>query len=259
MNKFDSNGLLVELIGQFRQEATEPDSDTLIADFSRSTELWQSDYSKNLKLALCRLLWRLSAFASGRTAPNPPVACVVFSADLSVVVAGATEPAGRRHAEVVALDWLDRNAGSVHDRQSKIIPLTLAVTLEPCSHYGRTPPCTERIVKYGPHSEFAKKYNMCIDTVLIGESDPSIQHQSVDFFNAHGIKVRRLSDDCSTYRSYRSFFRPFLLNLNRKRPVFHVKIATDLSGLMGSKNHRLSITGESARDSRCGFVPAAMQ
>ena len=74
----------------------------------------------------------------GHVWPNPPVGCVIVKNGL-VIAEGATRPGGRPHAERVALDEAGADAkGS-----------TLYVTLEPCSHWGKTPPCAEAIVEAG--------------------------------------------------------------------------------------------------------------
>lgn len=75
----------------------------------------------------------------GTTSPNPPVGCVILDATGSVAGIGATQPAGGPHAEVVALAAAgDRAHGG-----------TAVVTLEPCVHHGRTPPCTEALLNAG--------------------------------------------------------------------------------------------------------------
>ncbi|MDA3631267.1 bifunctional diaminohydroxyphosphoribosylaminopyrimidine deaminase/5-amino-6-(5-phosphoribosylamino)uracil reductase, partial [Saccharopolyspora sp. WRP15-2] len=71
----------------------------------------------------------------GTTSPNPPVGCVILGAGGEVVGVGATRPPGGPHAEVVAL----RAAGERAEGG------TAVVTLEPCSHTGRTPPCTDAL------------------------------------------------------------------------------------------------------------------
>lgn len=81
----------------------------------------------------------LSETARGTTHPNPPVGAVVFDADGAIVGEGATQPPGGPHAEVMAL----RQAGE------RARGATLAVTLEPCAHRGRTPPCTEAVIGAG--------------------------------------------------------------------------------------------------------------
>ncbi|MDX8031527.1 bifunctional diaminohydroxyphosphoribosylaminopyrimidine deaminase/5-amino-6-(5-phosphoribosylamino)uracil reductase RibD [Lentzea sp. BCCO 10_0856] len=75
----------------------------------------------------------------GTTSPNPPVGCVILDASGKAVGFGATQPIGGPHAEVMAL----KEAGT------KAQGGTAVVTLEPCSHYGRTPPCTEALQEAG--------------------------------------------------------------------------------------------------------------
>ncbi len=77
----------------------------------------------------------------GTTAPNPPVGAVLMRGDL-VLGGGATHPVGGPHAEVVALAEA-RAAG--HDPRGA----TMVVTLEPCCHHGRTPPCTDALLAAG--------------------------------------------------------------------------------------------------------------
>ncbi|MFM9032743.1 MAG: bifunctional diaminohydroxyphosphoribosylaminopyrimidine deaminase/5-amino-6-(5-phosphoribosylamino)uracil reductase RibD, partial [Mycobacterium sp.] len=75
----------------------------------------------------------------GSTYPNPPVGAVILAPDGQIAGVGATETAGGAHAEVVALRAAgERAAGG-----------TAVVTLEPCNHHGRTPPCTEALTQAG--------------------------------------------------------------------------------------------------------------
>jgi diaminohydroxyphosphoribosylaminopyrimidine deaminase/5-amino-6-(5-phosphoribosylamino)uracil reductase len=80
----------------------------------------------------------LACEARGRTSPNPMVGCVVVK-DGRAIGEGFHEGAGRPHAERVALDFCGEDARGA----------TMYVTLEPCCHHGRTPPCTEAIVEAG--------------------------------------------------------------------------------------------------------------
>ena len=75
----------------------------------------------------------------GNTYPNPPVGAVILDRDGEIAGVGATEPPGGPHAEVVAL----RRAGQ------RAVGGTAVVTLEPCNHYGRTPPCVDALVAAG--------------------------------------------------------------------------------------------------------------
>lgn len=82
-----------------------------------------------------RLALTASARVHGTTSPNPPVGCVVLDADGIVVGVGATAPPGGPHAEAAALAEAGERARGG----------TAVVTLEPCSHHGRTPPCTDAL------------------------------------------------------------------------------------------------------------------
>jgi len=81
----------------------------------------------------------LARTVAGRTSPNPPVAAVILDADGHLVGQGVTQPAGREHAEVMALAAAGTKARGG----------TAVVTLEPCNHTGRTGPCTEALLAAG--------------------------------------------------------------------------------------------------------------
>jgi diaminohydroxyphosphoribosylaminopyrimidine deaminase/5-amino-6-(5-phosphoribosylamino)uracil reductase len=91
------------------------------------------------EVAAVRLAAELAARVAGRTSPNPAVGAVVLDPAGRIAGEGATQPAGKEHAEVMALQAAgDRAAGG-----------TLVVTLEPCNHLGRTGPCTEAVIEAG--------------------------------------------------------------------------------------------------------------
>ena len=100
--------------------------------------------------AMARAL-HVSLGAQGHSSPNPPVGAVVLDSEGRTVGVGATEPAGGRHAEIVALDAAGPAARGG----------TAVVTLEPCDHRGRTGPCTARLIAEG------------IARVVIGTADPN--------------------------------------------------------------------------------------
>ena len=81
---------------------------------------------------------RLAHAVQGKTSPNPPVGAVVVR-DGAIVGRGATGPVGQSHAEIFAL----REAGDF------AVGATMYVTLEPCCHFGRTPPCTDALIRAG--------------------------------------------------------------------------------------------------------------
>jgi diaminohydroxyphosphoribosylaminopyrimidine deaminase/5-amino-6-(5-phosphoribosylamino)uracil reductase len=89
--------------------------------------------------AAMRLAIELSDQVKGTTYPNPPVGAVILDRDGEIAGVGATAPPGGPHAEVVAL----RRAGDRARGGAAV------VTLEPCNHHGRTPPCVDALVGAG--------------------------------------------------------------------------------------------------------------
>ena len=121
-----------------------------------------SDDLRYMDVALALAYARL-----GATAPNPSVGCVIVK-DNRIVGAAATAPGGRPHAETQALDLAGPNAEDA----------TVYVTLEPCSHYGKTPPCAEALVAAKP----ARVVVACIDPFesVSGRGIARLQEAGID-------------------------------------------------------------------------------
>ncbi|WP_417362964.1 bifunctional diaminohydroxyphosphoribosylaminopyrimidine deaminase/5-amino-6-(5-phosphoribosylamino)uracil reductase RibD [Galbibacter sp.] len=134
----------------------------------------------------------------GNTYPNPMVGCVIV-ANNKIIGEGFTSPAGQNHAEVNAIE-------SVKDK-SLLKVATLYVTLEPCSHYGKTPPCADLIV------------NSKIPTVVIGTMDTNVEvsGRGVQKLSAAGIDVilGTLEEQCvalnKRFFSVQEKKRPFII------------------------------------------------
>ncbi|HUC05219.1 MAG TPA: bifunctional diaminohydroxyphosphoribosylaminopyrimidine deaminase/5-amino-6-(5-phosphoribosylamino)uracil reductase RibD [Acidimicrobiales bacterium] len=134
----------------------------------------------------------------GTTAPNPWVGCVVVAeGPLPASFEGATAPPGGPHAEVRALEQAgDRARGA-----------TLYSTLEPCSHHGRTPPCTDAIVRAG------------VRRVVIGVVDPdhNVAGRGVDELRRAGLEVTvgveaaRVGEQLAPYLKHRSTGQPWVV------------------------------------------------
>ena len=101
--------------------------------------------------AAMRLALEQAELVKGGTYPNPPVGAVILDQGGEIAGVGATEPTGGPHAEVVALERAGARAAGG----------TAVVTLEPCNHHGRTPPCVDALVAAG------------ISTVVFAVSDPN--------------------------------------------------------------------------------------
>lgn len=166
----------------------------------------------------------VSALARRRAAPNPWVGCVVVSPAGEVVGEGATEPPGGRHAEIVALDTAGESARGG----------TLYVTLEPCSHTGRTPPCVGRLQEAG------------LSRVVVGvpDPDPRVAGQGIDFLERAGIEVttgvlsKETEEDLAAYLTHR----------RRGRPLVILKLALTLDGRLAAPDGSSKwITGPEAR------------
>ena len=160
------------------------------------------------------LAMRLALKAKGLTSPNPVVGAVVVK-DGRIVGKGFHEKAGLAHAEVVALD----DAGTLAKGA------TLYVTLEPCCHFGRTPPCVDRIIQSG------------IKEVCIGMSDPNPLNngRGIRILTSHKIKVRAGIIE----EKLRAMNKAFITYITRRMPHITVKVAQSLDGKIATR------TGES--------------
>jgi diaminohydroxyphosphoribosylaminopyrimidine deaminase / 5-amino-6-(5-phosphoribosylamino)uracil reductase len=157
------------------------------------------------------------------TQPNPRVGCVIAHGE-RVVGQGWHRRAGEPHAEVFAL----REAGG----QAK--GATVYVTLEPCAHWGRTPPCADALVAAG------------VARVVIAAEDPfpQVDGHGVAKLRAAGIEVQSgLMRDAA-----RELNLGFFSRIERKRPWVRVKLAMSLDGRTALANGAsVWITGEAAR------------
>lgn len=152
-----------------------------------------------------RMACRLARKAAGRTSPNPIVGAVLVRAG-KVVGAGFHRRAGGDHAEIVAL----KNAGA------RAKGATLYITLEPCSHYGRTPPCADALIRAG------------IKAVVAGMSDPNPRVAGCGFSKLRraGIKVQvgLCEAEC------RKLLEAFSKFITRRIPFVILKLAATLDG-----------------------------
>lgn len=178
--------------------------------------------------AAMRLALHQARGSRGRTWPNPPVGAVVFRGD-RVLGRGRTRPPGGAHAEVVALDraLARHGARAVHGA-------SLAVTLEPCAHQGRTGPCTDRILSAG------------IRRVFAGHRDPNpkVAGRGARQLRRAGVEVQMgvLEAAC------REQHRGFQSRLERGRPFVSLKLAATLDGRIATRSGESRwITGEAAR------------
>lgn len=182
----------------------------------------------DLPAALRRAL-TLAEQAIGLTEPNPRVGCVILAPDGRELGAGHTQAAGQAHAEVMAL----RDAAA---RGHDVRGATAMVTLEPCSHHGRTPPCCDALIAAG------------IARVVAAAQDPNPQvaGQGLARLRAAGIAVELADPDAET--ASRELNIGFFSRMQRGRPFVRLKSAISLDGRTALPDGRSQwITGEAAR------------
>lgn len=161
----------------------------------------------------------------GRVWPNPAVGCVIVGDGGRVVGRGWTQPGGRPHAETEALA---RAAAAARDA-------TAYVSLEPCNHHGRTPPCSEALIAAGVARVVA----------AIEDPDPRVSGTGLARLRDAGIAVTE--GVCATEAA--DVNAGFLLRLAQGRPLVTLKAATTLDGRIATATGESRwITGAAARE-----------
>ncbi|HAP67262.1 MAG TPA: bifunctional diaminohydroxyphosphoribosylaminopyrimidine deaminase/5-amino-6-(5-phosphoribosylamino)uracil reductase RibD [Nitrospinae bacterium] len=166
----------------------------------------------------------LALTAKGRTSPNPVVGAVIIKGG-KIVGEGCHKKAGTPHAEVNAINSAGKNAKDG----------IMYVTLEPCCHKGRTPPCTKTIIKSG------------IKKIVIGMVDPNpiISGKGIEELNGAGIQVSTglLEKECKRLNEV------YIKYITSKKPFVLLKIAMSLDGKIATcKRESKWITSEPSRE-----------
>lgn len=162
---------------------------------------------------------RLAARHHGRTAPNPSVGCVLVR-EGQVIAAAVTAIGGRPHAEVQAL-------AGIHARGA-----TAYVTLEPCAHYGKTPPCAQALIDAG------------VVRVVYACNDPDarVDGRGAAMLRAAGVVVEKI-----TLTEAATIHRGFSRRMRHGLPAVTMKLATSADGRMSDPSGARWITGAEAR------------
>lgn len=162
----------------------------------------------------------------GKTSPNPMVACIVLDKDENIISTGYHHKYGENHAERDALMKL-------HNGEER--GGTLIVNLEPCSHYGKTPPCADLIIERG------------IKKVVIGcvDNNPKVAGSGIKKLKDAGIEVllNVLEPEC------RALNEVFFTNVEQNRVFVALKTATTIDGKIATKTGDSKwITSEKSRN-----------
>lgn len=183
--------------------------------------------NENIDEKYMKMAIELAKKGAGAVNPNPMVGAVVVQ-DGKVIGTGYHKYFGGPHAEVYSLDEASKNSEDLSDA-------TIYVTLEPCSHYGKTPPCAEKIVKMG------------LKRCVIGSSDPNpkVAGKGVQILKNAGIKVAEnvLKTECDAINQV--FFKYIITKL----PYLFLKCAITLDGKIATKTGNSKwITNEASRE-----------
>ena len=163
--------------------------------------------------------------------PNPRVGCILCNPDGVVLGSGHTQAAGSAHAEVMAL----RDAAA---KGFSVKGATAYVTLEPCSHHGRTPPCCDALITAG----VAKV------VVAVLDPNPLVAGRGVQRLRAAGIEVTVLPADSAEAMASRELNIGFFSRMLRQTPWVRLKMAASLDGTTALANGASQwITGQAAR------------
>jgi len=164
---------------------------------------------------------QLAQLGAGTTAPNPMVGAVLVHND-RIIGEGYTQPYGQAHAEVMCIN-------SVSEQDRHLIPsATLYVSLEPCAHFGKTPPCSELIIRSG------------IAHVVIGCTDPfeSVNGKGIAQLQAAGIQVTTgVLEDAS-----KAINKRFFTFHTQQRPYIILKWAQSANGMIAATEQRTAIS-----------------
>jgi diaminohydroxyphosphoribosylaminopyrimidine deaminase/5-amino-6-(5-phosphoribosylamino)uracil reductase len=172
---------------------------------------------------MMRAALALARRSLGRTWPNPAVGCVIVK-DGRIVARGRTQDGGRPHAEADALDKAGDAARGA----------TVYVTLEPCSHFGKSPPCADALVRAG------------VTRVVSAMEDPNpaVNGQGHARLRGAGVAVE-VGEGAGEAAEINA---GFLLRVSAGRPLFNLKLASSLDGRIATASGESKwITGEGAR------------
>lgn len=168
--------------------------------------MWKTQDYEYMSLAL-----RVAEQGLYTTSPNPRVGCVIVK-DGKVIGQGAHLKAGEPHAEVHAL----REAGAAAKGA------TAYVTLEPCSHHGKTPPCAHALVEAGVRTVFAASI----------DPNPLVSCQGLAYLQSHGITVHSGLLEAQAH----ALNAGFMIRMTKQRPWVRLKVAASLDGKTALKN-----------------------
>ena len=169
----------------------------------------------------------LARRALGTTSPNPAVGAVLVK-DGAIIGQGSTRPPGQAHAEIVALEEAREDARGA----------SLYVTLEPCCHWGRTPPCTRAVIEAGVAEVVA----------AFMDPNPVVAGNGMAELRNAGVTAVALPDDAPEREQARELYEGFAKHVTTGMPFATAKFAMSLDGKIATRTGDSKwVTGPDAR------------
>ena len=177
--------------------------------------------TKNIFIQRCFDLARLGI---NSTSPNPSVGAVIVNSNNEIIGEGWTSAYGGAHAEVNAFKSVKP------ENQHQLTTSTLFVSLEPCYHFGKTPPCVDLILREK------------IPNVVIAYSDPfpQVAGKSIEKLKQNGVSVTLLQ--ANNINNKNATLLPFFSTISSKRPFVILKWAETANGFIGNSNQTMPLS-----------------
>ncbi|QQD13832.1 bifunctional diaminohydroxyphosphoribosylaminopyrimidine deaminase/5-amino-6-(5-phosphoribosylamino)uracil reductase RibD [Sphingobacterium sp. UDSM-2020] len=184
----------------------------------------------NMQESYMRRCLELAALGAGTTSPNPMVGAVIVCDD-QIIGEGFTSPYGGAHAEVNAIQQVLDHFGD--DAAAKLRQSIFYVSLEPCAHYGKTPPCANLIARYKPK----KVYIACLDPFA------KVNGKGAEILKNAGIAIEiGLLEQEALWLN-----RRFLTRVQKNRPYVILKWAESADGYLGKEGEQVWISNGASK------------
>lgn len=171
-------------------------------------------------------LMRLSFKAMGFSSPNPPVACVITDLNGKILVEAHTQRAGENHAEREAYRIFKEKYSNFSEVNHIVF-----VTLEPCTHFGRTPPCIDLILEHKPKCVY---YGLADPNPLVRKRDGFAECKKIGIEVIQSLEIEKIG---------RVFLSGFLSRIEKERPQAFIKSALSREGYFSNQEKsRISLS-----------------
>jgi diaminohydroxyphosphoribosylaminopyrimidine deaminase/5-amino-6-(5-phosphoribosylamino)uracil reductase len=175
---------------------------------------------------------KLSFLAMGYSTPNPPVACLITDLEGNILSEGFTQRAGENHAEREAYQSF-----ALKFSDAKSIPHLVFVTLEPCTHFGKTPPCIDLILEYKPVCVY---YGLTDPNPLVKNRDGKKECKIAGIEFIKSPEIERLGLE---------YLSGFISRINNKRPQVFIKSALSQEGFYADlEKSRIFLSNEKSNE-----------